>query len=344
MKQRFGLYLAVTVVSLLIASPDAAAKPGTVDCDRNGSLAKALESSVGSAETLVINLVGTCYESVTINRDRVRIIGDGNTAIVGRIRVFGSDNVQFDNLAITGTDHGLTIRNSRVRLIDVRITGNEGDGIELAESATIQMNGGEVSNNAGTGVSLTGSYARLSDTQVTGNAGSGIGANSASTVQIYGGVVSNNDGHGIDMMFNSALSLWDTEISSNGSTEGYGVHFGFGSSGEIHFATITANSGEGVEAFSNSTVHINGGQIYGNDHHGVSLGLRSVGDLTDVQIYGNVGQGAALWAGSGLFVSGASNIPPNNAGWSVQCDGKESSVQVHAPAAVPAIDCPDPDF
>jgi hypothetical protein len=238
MKKKFGLYLAVTVASLLSAAPDAAAKPGTVDCDKNGSLAKALSSSVGSAETLVINLVGTCYESVTINRDRVSIVGDGGTEIVGRIRVFGSDNVQFFNLAITGTDSGLTIRNSRVRLIDVRVTGNEGVGIALDESASIQMNGGEVSNNAGTGVSLRGSYARFSDTP----------------------------------------------------------------------------------------------------------GLQSVADLTDVQIYGNVGQGAALWAGSGLFVSGTSNIPASGAGWSVQCDGKESSVRVHAPATVAAVDCSDPDF
>lgn len=344
MKRRFGLYLAVTVVSLLIAAPGTAAKPGTVNCDKNDSLAKALASGAGSAETLVINVVGTCYESVTINRDRVRIVGDGNTTIVGRIRVFGSDNVQFASLAITGTDNGLTIRNSRVRLIDVRITGNEGVGIDLDESASIQMNGGEVSDNAGTGVSLTGSYARFSDTQVTGNSGSGIGATGASTVQISGGAVSNNDGHGIDMMYSSALSLWGTELSGNGAVEGYGAHFGFGSSGDLNFATITANSGEGVEAFANSVVSINGGFVFGNDHHGVSLGLDSVGNLIDVQIYDNAAQGALLWAGSSLFISGDTNIPPNGAGWSVQCDGKESSLQVHDPATVAAVDCPDPDF
>lgn len=344
MKKSAGFSLFAVIVALLVTVPEATASSKHVDCDRGGSLAKVLNSDVGSAAWLEINLLGTCYENATINRDRVRILGDGNTTIVGRIRVFGSDNVSFRNLTITGPGDGLTIFNSRVRLIDVRITANEGTGILLDEGASIQMNGGEVSANAASGVHLTGSFAKFSDTQVMANSGSGISATTGAKVRIEGGSVTNNAVHGIDMMFNSALSLWGTELSSNGSTEGYGAHFGHGSSGEIHFATITANAGEGVEAFANSVISIDGGLISGNHHHGVSLGLHSVADLTDVQIYDNAGHGAFLWAASGLFVAGTTNIPPNNAGWSIQCDGKESSVRVHDPATVAAIDCSDEDF
>ncbi|MDH3431703.1 MAG: right-handed parallel beta-helix repeat-containing protein [Gammaproteobacteria bacterium] len=344
MKPSLGLYLVAIIAGMLVAVPEATASSRNVDCDKDDSLTKVLASSIGSAATLEINLLGTCYENVTINRDRVRILGDGNTTVVGRFRVFGSDNVFFRDLTITGPGNGLTILNSRVRVIDVRITGNEGTGILLDESASIQMNGGEVSANAASGVYLTGSHAKFSDAQVIGNSGSGIAATSGSTVQIEGGSVSNNEVHGIDMMFNSALSLWGTELSNNGTVEGYGAHFSHGSSGELHFATITANSGEGVEAFANSAISINGGHIFENDHHGVSLGLDTVAELNDVQIYGNVGHGAFLWAASGLFVSGNTNIPPNNAGWSVQCDGKKSSVRVHDPATVAAIDCSEPDF
>jgi len=344
MKASICRYILAVAVGFTLPTSLAFAGTRNVDCDAGGSIEKALRTGIGSADMLEIKLTGACYEDLAINRLRVRILGDGDASIVGNIRVLGPNDVLFRDLTITGPGGGLTVFNSRVRLIDVRITTNEGPGIMLDEGGAIRMTRGEVSANAGPGVFMTGSYAKLTDTRVIGNSGTGIGATGGSTLHIEGGAVSGNGVHGIDMMFSSSLSLWGTELSDNGIVEGYGAHFSHGSSGEIHFATITGNSGEGVEAFANSAIHINGGSIVGNDHHGVSLGLDSTADLVDVQILGNVGHGVFLWAASGLFIGGNSNIPPNNSSWSVGCDGKESSLMVDAPAYVPAIDCPDPEF
>ncbi|MDH4073923.1 MAG: right-handed parallel beta-helix repeat-containing protein, partial [Gammaproteobacteria bacterium] len=250
----------------------------------------------------------------------------------------------FSDLTITGPGDGLLIHNSRVRLFDVRLIGNEGAGVSLDQGGALWMNGGEVSANAATGAQIRGSYAKFLNTQVTGNSGSGISATGRATVHLEGGAVSHNDAHGIDTTFSSALFLSGTELSKNGAVGGYGAYFGHGSSGEMQSVTITENGGEGVEAYANSSVSINGGSIFANDHNGVSLGFGSVATLRDVQISANIATGVTLWAGSGLFVYGDSDIPPNGSGWSVDCDGKESSLRVHDAASVPAINCSDPEF
>jgi len=345
MKPNLRKHLVAILAGLLIAIPQAAASARNVDCDNGDSLANALTSGLGSAATLEINLIGTCHGDFTINRDRVRVLGDHNASIVGSIRVFGSDNVAFRDLTITGPGDGLLIFNSRVRLIDVRVTANEGTGISLDESGALQMTRGEVNANAEFGVQARGSHAKFFDTQIVGNSAIGIRATGGSSLHIEGGAVSNSGIHGIEMMFNSALFLWHTELSNNGAVEGYGAMLTMGSSGELHFATIKENSGEGVEAIGNSAVEINGGVIHSNLHHGVSLGLGSVADLVGgVQIFGNGADGVFLDAASGLWVRDNSSIPPNGSGWSVGCNGDESSVAVFDPAFVPAIGCTDPDF
>ena len=72
---------------LVLAISTAFAGPRVVNCDEGDSLEDALLSGQGSAKELEITLIGSCYESFTISRDRVVIMGDGNTMIYGQIRI-----------------------------------------------------------------------------------------------------------------------------------------------------------------------------------------------------------------------------------------------------------------
>ena len=337
MKTSLSKYLFAAAACLMMMTTLAFAGPRNVDCGAGDSLQEALESGLGSAKLLEISLFGTCYEDLVINRDGVRISGDGDSTIVGYIRVFASDHVLFRDLTITGPGDGLNIYNSRVRLINVRVTENEGNGINLQESGAIQVRGGEISHNEGSfGALIRGSYATFYFTQISENVENGLGATDGATVLITGGAVNENGVHGVQATVNSAFSIEGTDVSNNGE---YGVFLDLASSGTIVDANIQENSGEGVEAVANSAVNIHGGSISDNGHHGLSLILHSVARLFETQIYSNGGHGAFLAADAGLFVEAGTNIPPNDAGWSVECADEESSVMISEYAAVVAVNC-----
>jgi hypothetical protein len=58
-----------------------------------------------------MQLLGTCNETFSFSRDNVTITGDGNTVIVGHIRIFSSHQVILSNLSVTGPGPGVTIFN-----------------------------------------------------------------------------------------------------------------------------------------------------------------------------------------------------------------------------------------
>ena len=339
MKILLSKSLLAVAAGLMLLTSQAVAGPRSVDCDAGDSLQKALESSKGSANKLEIDLFGTCYENIDINRDGVEIFGDGESRIVGMVRVFASDRVFLRDLTITGPGDGLRILNSRVRLIGVDVTDNEGIGIYLRASGSVAVRGGEISLNQGPfGVLVRGSYAAFTSTQVSNNTQNGLGATDGSTLLISGGAVTDNGVHGVQATVNSALSIDNSSVSNN---DAYGVFLDLASSGTILNTVIQENSGEGVEAVANSAVTISGGSIANNGHHGVSLIFHSTARLADVPIFSNNGSGAYLDLDSGLMIDPGTDIPPNATGWSVECADEESSAMISDNASVVAVNCTD---
>lgn len=335
----------ILVVGFLLVSANTFAGARVVNCDKGDSLQKAIESGAGSATLLEIQLLGTCYESFQFSRDRVTIVGDGNTAIVGHIRIFGSDQVQVSDLTITGPEPGITIINGRVRFTRVNLSGNGGAGVVARQSAAITFLDSRIGDNQGeTGVLLENAYLVLNNTEVVSNLGHGIAATQNSSVSLgNNSLVYENQGDGVQAKLSSAVRAANSQIWGN---RDLGVSISSGSTGEIRASAVNANGQGGVDVWSNSTLDIYDGMVDWNGDHGVWVTDHSFLRLINVEISYNLGHGLIIAKGGGVVLEGNSGIEDNlEPGFQVVCQGKEASIEIVPPDAhAGSMDCPDPDF
>lgn len=146
----------------------------SVDCSSE-SIGEILDQYRYSAVPLVIDIVGTCNEAVTINRSNVTLNGNGTAQINGtgdRTTVLitnGASNVTIKSLSITGGFFGLNCdENSNVRAEELNITG--------------------VTNGVG---ALNGGNCLLADTSVS-NTLFGVGASNGGSLRLLGDKITNN--------------------------------------------------------------------------------------------------------------------------------------------------------
>lgn len=336
--------LSILAVGLLFTSTNTLAGVRVVNCDKGDSLQKAIEAGAGSAAGLEIQLLGTCYESFLFTRDRVTINGDGNTTIVGDIRVFASDQVHINDLTITGPGPGITFFNGRARLMRVNLSGNEGAGVVLRQSAAISFVDSRISNNQGEfGVFAESSYLFLSGTRVIGNQGHGVAANQNSTVSLVNNsTVYANQGDGVQAKLGSVVNVANSRILGN---RDIGISLSSGSTGQIRESEVNANEQGGVDVWVNSTLDIYDGWVNWNGGHGVWVTDHSFLRFINAQAYNNLGPGLVIGKGGGVVVEGDSGIEENtDTDYQVVCQGKKASIEINSPAHAGSMDCPDNDF
>lgn len=336
--------LCLLVLGLLSISPNTFAGVRVVNCDKGDSLQKAMESGTGSAAPLEIQLLGTCYETFMFSRDRVTINGDGNTTIVGDIRIFASDQVHFNDLTITGPGPGITVINGRARLMRVNLVGNEGVGVYARQGASINFADSRISDNHGEfGMLLENSNASLSNTEVIGNGGHGVAANLNSSVSLVNNSsVHANQGDGIQAKLGSVLNVVNSHIWENWDI---GISMSAGAAGAIHDSAVNANRQGGIDVWGNSTLDVYGGMVGWNGDHGLWLTEHSFLRLTNVLVHYNGGHGLIVARDGGAVLEGNSVIAGNtDENFQIVCQGKESSIEIILPAYADSMDCPDPDF
>jgi len=336
--------LRILAVGLLLISANTFAGVRVVNCDKGDSLQKAIESGAGSAVALEIQLLGTCYESFLFTRDKVTISGNGNTTIVGDIRVFASDQVHISDLTITGPGPGITFFNGRARLMRVNLSGNEGAGAVLRQNATIALVDSRISNNqGGFGVLAESSYLFLSNTRVIGNQGHGIAASQNSTVSLVNSsTVNANQGDGVQAKLGSVVNVANSRILGN---RDIGISLSSGSTGEIRESEVNANEQGGVDVWLNSTLDVYDGRVDWNGNHGVWVTDHSFLRFINAQAYNNLGPGLVIGKGGGVVVEGDSGIEENtDTDYQVVCQGRKASIEINSPAHAGLMDCPDNDF
>jgi len=337
----FGL-IAITLGLAVFASPALAGKR-IVNCDKGNSLQKAILSGHGSAAPLEIRVFGTCHEDIQLTRDNVSIIGDGDTTLVGQIRIFASDEVQFTDLTITGPGRGVTVFNGRTHFTRVNLVGNEGIGVYGRQGAVIRFVDGQISDNHGeSGAWLNHSFLSLNGTEVNGNWVDGITVSSNSSVRLQDSWVHMNQGTGIYAKLGSVVEATNSHINGNGAV---GIYFRTGSSGELRDSGVAANGTQGLEVSGHSTADVYGGVIVGNGDHGVWVSEHAFFRLIDGEISRNTGHGLVVGRDGGVILEGNSKIEDNtDENFQVVCQGKEASIDIVAPATAGPMDCPDPDF
>jgi hypothetical protein len=196
-----------------------------------------LEPGVGQNGILV-----SVVQNVTIDLNGFAVVGPDTGSGSGIIIDLGSGAsfvevrngsvVNFGAAGITTSGGGRGIR-----LVDLRVSGNNADGIDVAgedfriENSIVTLNGGDgisvsagativgctVSANGGDGI-VTGQRALIQSNVVRSNGNDGIDANSGST--IAENVVSENQAHGINLA-GSSLVRGNTATSNNVSASGF---------------------------------------------------------------------------------------------------------------------------
>ena len=346
MKISLSRYLAAVAACLTLTAANAFANPYVVNCDDGDSLQDALGKAAGSAKRIEINLYGTCYEDITFNRDDVHIFGDGNTTIVGQIRSFSVKNVVLEDMTITGPGFGLRMSDGRIRLRRSHISGNEGNGIAVAQNGVIVLIDCFVENNGDHGIRLDHAGSRILRTEVAHNGGDGVHALNNAFLNFQGGGINyHENGFGVRAANGVSINVSDTHI---GVSNPVGIGLSLGSTGIISDSYVNANAEIGILVETNSALEFIGGGISWNGLYGAYTRSHSTLSLGGVSVDNNAAHGIVVESDAALFAGDGTRVEYNTAGDMVQieCRDKESSIAIDDTVIVdpPEINCPDPDF
>jgi hypothetical protein len=331
----------VVVLAIAFLAPPAFAAPRVVNCDDGDSLQKALDSGAGSAKRLEIELLGTCYESVTLSRDHVAISGDGNTTIVGQFRLFSSDQVFLTNLNITGPGAGIRATNGRLRMTYVNIFGNENEGIVGGGGAVINLRWGSINDNNGAGAFVTGSTLTVRNAEVARNAGDGIFAGMNSSVSAVDVNIHENGSSGVAASMGSAIEVNGSQIWGNGFM---GAHLTNGSRGYAEWSQFNGNAVNGIDLTGNSNMDLHSAQLGWNGDNGAWVSEHSLLRLDNTAVEYNWHHGLGIHRDGGVVAGFGSRINGNVEFFQVVCHGAEASIEVDGTVDLGFMDCTHPDF
>lgn len=324
-----GVALSVTIL-VAGAAPARAQTPEktiVVWCDRGDSIGAALEAEPAERR-LVVEVAGSCRETVTITRDDVTLRGSDaqGGALEGdpardTVVVDGARRVTVEALTFTGGRNGLVASGGAT--VTLRRTTLRGHAAPY--SAVLARRGSQViveeslvADNPGSGISVAdGSSATLLSSRVLNNGFGGVP--SFGIVAVRGGVVWLGGGNQV-----------------SGNTIGIFVRGGHLRIGEGLASDEIAGNGVGISATDNSVLDLRGAPggavrtlVTGNTGNGVFVQMGTVLRLRSITISGNGGHGiiAVYDAGIGFFVPSPNYVTvTGNAGYGLFCGDAETSV------------------
>jgi hypothetical protein len=316
-------------------------------------------NTIGQTGPSTITVTGTCPENVSFSNARsiTIVAGPSGAAIVGpldndALDISLSQDINLVNLDISGTfsttgnggGAGVFITEaSDVHIIGCNIHDNQSggvgeetgsilflrgttiqnnnpnDGLDVFDNSTadvarttIQNNGD--SANGGVGVFLTGSSTAVfrQTNLIQNNADFGIQAVNLSHVRFqsgFAGLFTTVQGHNV----NGILVRKQSHLQIGGVSPQ--VIQGNGAA-----CPLDPTCG-GILVDVNSTLHVSGGDISGNQGSGISAQQGANVRLGGATVSNNTGDGVHLqWISIGDFISGSGNTITGNGGASVSCD------------------------
>ena len=226
-----------------------------VSCGAGGSgVANAIQSANPGD---IVQVTGTCNESVLIRNEKQRIVVDGGgTATInglGATKVINvrGKGIQIQGFTITGGTNGISVERGSNAIINNNVIQNlTSRGILVEEFAFAVIYNNTIQNNGSDGILVTDtSHARIgfnsttdpaaSPNTIQNNGGRGISVAKSSSARIYGNIISNNGDDGVGVFKASHADLSSNTINGNGTA------FSPGDTG-----------GNGVQAAQNSSVQL----------------------------------------------------------------------------------------
>jgi parallel beta helix pectate lyase-like protein len=125
------------------------------------------------------------------------------------ISIYDSDANLWNDILQDNSGNGLMIDGSRVRASQLTVTGSSGAGINIANSSSLTLDGGDVENNQGSGIFLVAnSGLNLLNATVSQNPSAGIVILWNSSMATYQVTVTNNAANGVYVEGNSTVDLF----------------------------------------------------------------------------------------------------------------------------------------
>ena len=263
-----------------------------VDCDAGESIQAAVDSAVDGD---TINVSGTCNEAITIDKNRIQLIGGPEAgpqgaSIIGpaetpAISVRGLNVRIVGFSAITGGDGGITPRD------DPRTRQEVGIWVRRGASAIILNN--TVKDSRWHGIRVRqGSSARIENTTVTNNGSNGIRVVDSSAADILGCTITFNQSDGIRVGRESAAVIDNTTSSDNGS-DGIDVQENGGIRLSPTIFTNQTNTFErnrrfGIRCKTSSTIQVQADQTFGIIPDQNNSGDTSIASGCELDVSGGV--------------------------------------------------------
>ena len=211
---RLGITAVLALAAAAISVPQAQAVTISVDCDPPAN--ETIQSAVnGAVDGDRIEVSGTCNERVTINKNRIELIGLAGAEIIapagsGRpaIRIRGLNVLVEDFSTITGENKGILVTDGSAVVRNNIIKDSIRDGISIGSGATGRITDNTITNNAGPGIVILFSGAGLMENNtITNNQGDGIRTQAAAASIIIGNTITDNAGSGIAVIRNGHARL-----------------------------------------------------------------------------------------------------------------------------------------
>jgi hypothetical protein len=316
----------------------------TVNCGAGQKLQAAVDAA-DATQPLTIDIIGTCAESVTIDRDQVTLrSGSSGSGVTGSLYFTGRRET-VDGITVTGAGDGppaLGVADGgSLAATNVHVTGMVGVDTNATmglSNATISHSDSGCGVNAGFGghISVDSSTITGCSVKASSNASVWLNGVTISGAGVLVGGVAVNDGASAvltnDTISSSTYFVVDVDggtatlnnTAVSGGTNGVGVSDG-GSVAIIDGSLVSGN-GAGVVANSGSHVNISsdnsdagGGHV--NDNTGVGVEITGASTLTMSsfgEVKGNGGDGIDLSDSSvGSFDD---PVIQDNGGWGLHCD------------------------
>lgn len=194
--------------------------PVYVDCDAGDLLFDAVRTEGDWGEPLTIYVSGTCYERVTVPRNRVTINGQpeegGPIAVLDGSIVNWGMGITVRNIKITGENEGVVASGGRTRLINVDISGNYEIGILVARGGSVSLNNSRVFDSGWEGVEIQTGSLTVGNSEIAGNE-VGIVALMGRVLLFEGtSIVNNRDSGVVAELHTSILADGAVTIERNG--------------------------------------------------------------------------------------------------------------------------------
>ena len=291
----------------------------TVDC-LTKTIGQALEEANPGD---IIQVSGTCNETVLIIKDGITLDGGGTTIIDGGgplksvIAVDGAQRVTIQGLTAQNGEHGIVIRRGAAAiLVDVTATGNAEVGIFIIDNATARFKGTIVSkDNGDDGIAMFRGGNAFFDAvtvQLTGNGGAGLNffTNGHGAIQNSTLDISNNTSDGMRAHLGSAVRVLNSTITldHNGAR---GLLVSRSTAVDVRTSTITAtnNTTDGIGVFNGSSLLLQDAtapiDVSSNGDRGVEVSLNATLSLVNstMTVTNNtVNDGIGVFNSSSFFI------------------------------------------